>query len=528
MAVIATITDIRAFSAEHLTFGKLVEDHAGAIARAAESEVTSASTGLDRWVRPTLSPQFLTNPEPWEPSDLCANSRLRGALLVRPVQLAASGPFHMAAARIRYRPEAGERMAGRVTAQSSARIFGLVDWLRNAAFVADQILPALEARPDLARRRAHERLFEPPLAFRPRLLTDTPVSSVPSGVWLIIDALAEGRSCHLGTETFGSEAAFLQGMARVFDLLDETAPHGLTISWTAGYRPPDPRYAVQYFPDRAFPSRSVAAPLVFRDAQGRGEHWRRFAARIRDACRGEATGRHSASMDQDFRTLQKGMNTADGDNTRSFIPARISCINSLLADSSTRQEGEAELAEFVKAFRLLFPSELENLAGLTHVAGAVTRNVAAGDREFADFLEASRQIIHMITETGGDADILRCCETVLAGAIARLAHGELASVPIFAAACRQLALRGRDHALNHSLAALTDLAAAPVASREGRTHQIQQLRQIADAARAGLAAADLDRDGTIPCLDGNHSDAGAICDAPLVPTLATHQETVRA
>jgi hypothetical protein len=367
------------------------------------------------------------------------------------------------------------------------------------------------------------------LAFRPRPLADTALNAVPSGVWLVIEALAEGRCCHLGRETFESEAAFLQGIARVFDLLDESAVHGLAISWTSGYGRPDPRYTVQYFPDRTFASRRVTIPVLVREAQGRGEHWRRFAARTRDAVRGETAARNPRGADQHFRNLQRGLHVAGGEQARSFIPTRISRIESLLADSGTRQQGEAELAQFVKTFRLLFPSELENLTHLAHVADALKSNVAARVAHFAGFLEASAQVVRLVAATAEDMDTMRCCEAVLEGAIARLAHGDVAPLPIFAAACRYLVLHRRDRALSQTLSALTDLAAAPFGSRDVNSPGLYRLLQIAEAAHADLAAAGRDADEALPLVDASGSNAAAICDAPLlVPSFSARQETVPA
>lgn len=301
MAATADFVEPESFPVERLTFGKLVCDRDGPIARGAVSEVTSASAGLDRFIRPALSPQFLTGNGPWNPTDLCDDER--GALLVCPVALRADAAPHMVAARVRFRSEAGEKQAGRVTPQSSMRFFRALDWTRHAPFVVDQILPGLVAIPDLAQAAACERLMQDPLAVRGRPLPDIAVGRVPKGVWLIIDCLAEGRHCRLGRETFISENAFLRGLAFVFDLFAGRPDSALGVSWVSGYKGADASHVLQYFPDRGIAG--TRFPSAFAGCHGwRDQSWRHFAAEVRRVYR---SGEPPTTATESFQRLHRAV-----------------------------------------------------------------------------------------------------------------------------------------------------------------------------------------------------------------------------
>jgi hypothetical protein len=238
-------------SFHRLHYGKLAEGEDRRVTASAGYAITRRSAGLDPAWDSWLSPPRLTELRRFEPDAIDIDARGAGCFVARTV---GKGVVFM---RARFRPEDGERGAGRLHQQAAMWLGGLDVWRNNPAACLSIAANELCAQPDLAGEAESDRLNEAPLRWRAarpdpaavRQIIDRAPWAVPM-MEALLDAAESGRQavCEFGAHDFASEASFLSAVGFALQILPADFPAWPRISVVSGLSTPLQGLCLRYTP----------------------------------------------------------------------------------------------------------------------------------------------------------------------------------------------------------------------------------------------------------------------------------------
>jgi len=242
-------TSVIAFHRLH--YGKLAEGEDGRVTTAAGYAITRRSAGLDPAWDSFLSPPRLAELRRFEPDAIDIDARAAGCFLARTV---GEGVVFM---RARFRPEDGERGAGRLHQQAAMWLGGLDLWKNSPAACLSIVAHELRALPDLVNETEESRLTEAPLRWRAarpdpesvRRVIGRAAWAVPMMETLLDGAERGGQAvCEFGAHDFASEAEFLSAVGFTLQMLPPTYPRWRDISVVSGLTTPLHGLCLRYTP----------------------------------------------------------------------------------------------------------------------------------------------------------------------------------------------------------------------------------------------------------------------------------------
>jgi hypothetical protein len=238
-------------SFHRLHYGKLAEGDDRRIAASAGYAITRRSAGLDAAWDSWLMPPRLAELRRFEPDAIDIDARATGCFLARVV---GEGVVFM---RARFRPEDGERGAGRLHQQASMWLCGIEDWKNNPAACLTIAGHELQAAPDFIHEPEAARLNETPLRWRAaRPDPDAVRQILGRAPWAVpmmetlLDGAEWGRQavCEFGVHDFATEAEFLSAVGFALQLLPQTFPGWRDISIVSGLSTPLRGLCLRYTP----------------------------------------------------------------------------------------------------------------------------------------------------------------------------------------------------------------------------------------------------------------------------------------
>lgn len=238
-------------SIHRLHYGKLAEGEDRRVTASAGYAITRRSAGLDPAWDSYLSPPRLAGLRRFEPDAIDIDARASGCFLARAV---GAGVVFM---RARFRPEDGERGAGRLHQQAAMWLGALDDWKSNPAACLAIVAHELRAQPDLAGEAEAARLNETPLRWRAARPDPNAVRQlIGRAPWAVpmMEALLDGAEsrrqvvCEFGAHDFATEAAFLSAVGFALQMLPENFPAWPDISIVSGLSTPLQGLCLRYTP----------------------------------------------------------------------------------------------------------------------------------------------------------------------------------------------------------------------------------------------------------------------------------------
>ncbi len=238
-------------SFHRLHYGKLAEGQDRRVTSAAGYAITRRSAGLDPAWDSWLSPPRLAELRRFEPDAIDIDARASGCFLARTV---GEGVVFM---RARFRPEDGERGAGRLHQQAAMWLGALDDWKSSPAACLAIAAHELRALPDLVSETEGARLNEAPLRWRAAQPDPEAVRRVIGRApWALpmMETLLDGAErggqavCEFGAHDFATEAEFLSAVGFVLQMLPPTFPRWRDISIVSGLATPLQGLCLRYTP----------------------------------------------------------------------------------------------------------------------------------------------------------------------------------------------------------------------------------------------------------------------------------------
>lgn len=242
-------TDVLSFHRLH--YGKLAEGEDRRVPASAGYAITRRSQGLDPAWDPFLSPLRLTELRRFEPDAIDIDARAAGCLVARSVGAC------MVFMRARFRPEDGERGAGRLHQQAAIWVGSLDAWRRHPAACLSLTTHELKALPDLTSEDEARRMDDAPLRWRVSRPDPEAVRRiVERAPWAVplMETLLDGAEhradavCEFGAHDFRSEADFLSAVGFALQLLPPAFPRWRDISIVSGLANPVRGLCLRYTP----------------------------------------------------------------------------------------------------------------------------------------------------------------------------------------------------------------------------------------------------------------------------------------
>ncbi|MGJ0508774.1 MAG: hypothetical protein ACR652_16935 [Methylocystis sp.] len=238
-------------SFHRLHYGKLAAGEDRRVTPSSGYAITRRSAGLDPAWDNFLSPPRLAGLRRFEPDAIDIDARAAGCFLARTV---GEGVVFM---RARFRPEDGERGAGRLHQQAAMWLCGLDAWTRNPAACLSIAAHELHATPDLVSEAEAARMNDAPLRWRAARPDPEAVRRVVGRArWAVpmmetlLDGVEWGRQtvCEFGAHDFATEAEFLSAVGFALQMLPQNFPSWRDISIVSGLATPLQGLCLRYTP----------------------------------------------------------------------------------------------------------------------------------------------------------------------------------------------------------------------------------------------------------------------------------------